>query len=267
MSTLWDDTPSSLKSGGALDSLEPVLNGVDTPTQTERVEDDGFTWRVWTTTAGGQRPLSVDPANGTFSTGTAAARSTSTPLVFPDPRVGIEFALRLDSAGEPDGTVRLIVKSPKAFVRVPFLRGAFLDAQGRAPTRRQPPGRHVPPPRHRRPMAAPRGRKRRLRAQEQHAGGPHPAGPDLRFHLDGAGARARSAPARSSGSRSAARFSTSPARPAQAGFPPMRAPNPPSGRGCIYLRFASSSPRRAWRAWPVAPGSGTSGSGSERTPG
>ena len=130
MSTLWDDTPSSLKSGGALDSLEPVLNGVDTPTQSERVEDDGFTWRVWTTTAGGQRPLSVDPANGTFSTGTAAARSTGTPLVFPDPRVGIEFALRLDGAGEPDGTVRLIVKTPKAFVRLPFLRGAFLDAQG-----------------------------------------------------------------------------------------------------------------------------------------
>ena len=28
MTTLWDDTPSALKSGGALDSLQPVLESV-----------------------------------------------------------------------------------------------------------------------------------------------------------------------------------------------------------------------------------------------
>ena len=129
MTTLWDDTPSALKSGGALDSLQPVLESVQTPTQQERVEDDGHTWRVWTTTAGGQSPLSLDPATGGFSTSPTVARSSGTPIVFPDPRVDIELGLRLEN-GDPDGTVRLVVKTRSAFVRVPFLRGAVLDAQG-----------------------------------------------------------------------------------------------------------------------------------------
>ncbi|MBB5791234.1 DUF6603 domain-containing protein [Jiangella mangrovi] len=129
--SLWDDMPSSLKSGGQLDSLEPVLDSVDTPVETERTEDDGFTWRIWTTTVGGDQPLSVDPATGSFSRSPSAAISTGTPVVFPDPRVGLELGLRLTGpGGDPDGTVRLVIDTPSAFVRVPFLRGAKLDAQG-----------------------------------------------------------------------------------------------------------------------------------------
>ena len=129
--SLWDDMPSSLKSGGALDALEPVLDSVDTPTEEERTEDDGFTWRVWKTSAGGDEPLSLDPASGTFSRSPSAAISTGTPLVFPDPSVDLELGLRLTGpGGDPDGTVRLVVDTPSAVVRLPFLRGAVLDAQG-----------------------------------------------------------------------------------------------------------------------------------------
>ncbi len=129
--SLWDDMPSSLKNGGGLDALEPVLDSVDTPTEQERTEDDGFTWRVWTTTVGGDAPLSVDPATGSFSRSPSAAVSTGTPIVFPDPGVGLELGLRLTGpGGDPDGTVRLVIDTPSAFVRVPFLRGAVLDAQG-----------------------------------------------------------------------------------------------------------------------------------------
>lgn len=150
--SLWDDTPASVKNGGALDALEPVLDSVDTPTQEERAEEDGFTWRVWKTTAGGELPLSLDPATGSFSRSPAAVNSTGTPITFPDPRVGIEFALRLDApGGDPDGTVRLVVETPRAIARLPFLRGAKLDAQGQ------------------------------LRAD--------PANPDVRFHLPALGVR------------------------------------------------------------------------------
>ncbi|GAA1569172.1 hypothetical protein GCM10009789_23280 [Kribbella sancticallisti] len=129
--SLWDDTPASLKNGGGLDALEPVLDSVDTPTQEERVEDDGFSWRVWKTTVGGDLPLSLDPATGSFSRSPAAVNSTGTPISFPDPRVGVEFSLRLDApGGDPDGTVRLVVDTPRAIARLPFLRGALLDAQG-----------------------------------------------------------------------------------------------------------------------------------------
>jgi hypothetical protein len=129
--SLWDDTPASLKNGGGLDALEPVLDSVDTPTEEERVEDDGFSWRVWKTTVGGDLPLSLDPATGSFNRSPGAVNSTATLLTFPDPRVGVEFALRLDApGGDPDGTVRLVVDTPQAIARLPFLRGARLDAQG-----------------------------------------------------------------------------------------------------------------------------------------
>lgn len=125
--TLWDDVPSDLRSGGALDGLRPVLDTVATPAATERVEEDGRSWRVYTTALGDTQPLLVDPATGAFTRGSPA----STPIEFPDPSLDLELALRLDApAGSPDGTVRLIVATPSAVVRLPFLRGAALDAQG-----------------------------------------------------------------------------------------------------------------------------------------
>ncbi|WP_372594859.1 hypothetical protein [Actinotalea sp.] len=44
--------------------------------------------------------------------------------------MGIELGLRLDAAGDPDGTVRVVLSTPRAALRVPYLRGARLDAQG-----------------------------------------------------------------------------------------------------------------------------------------
>lgn len=127
--SLWDDLPSSLKQGGTLDNLEPVLDSVDTPTEETRTEDDGFTWRVWKTRAGGDKPLSVDLASG--KTSRSDSLNTGTPLVFPQPDIDIELGLRLTGpGGDPDGTVRLILDTPNAIVRLPFLRGAKLDAQG-----------------------------------------------------------------------------------------------------------------------------------------
>lgn len=129
--SLWDDMPPSLTNGGSLDALEPVLDSIDTPTEEERVEDDGFSWRIWTTSVGGDQPLSLDPATGSFNRSPSTARSTSTPIVFPDPGVDLELGLRLTGAGgDPDGTVRLVIDTPSAIVRLPFLRGAVLDAQG-----------------------------------------------------------------------------------------------------------------------------------------
>lgn len=129
--SLWTDLPEDLRNGGALDTLQPVLDSVATPTSSERAEADG-TWRIWTTSVGGDEPLSLDPSTGAFTRGPAApAGETRTPIEFPDPSIDIELGLRLDApGGSPDGTVRLIVGTPSAVVRLPFLRGATLDAQG-----------------------------------------------------------------------------------------------------------------------------------------
>jgi hypothetical protein len=129
--SLWDDLPANLRDGGALDGLRPALDNVATPTATERIESDGRSWKVYTTALGGTDPLLIDPATGSFSRGRPASGSASTPIEFPDPSVDFELALRLDApGGSPDGTVRLIVETPAAIVRLPFLRGALLDAQG-----------------------------------------------------------------------------------------------------------------------------------------
>jgi hypothetical protein len=130
--SLWDSVPESLRSGGALDTLRPALESVDAPAPTERAESDG-TWRIWSTTLGGAQPVSLDPATGGFRVGPAGGGggAASTPLEFPDPRVGLELGLRLAApGGAPDGTVRVVVDTPSAVLRLPFLRGAQLDAQG-----------------------------------------------------------------------------------------------------------------------------------------
>lgn len=135
MSTLWDLLPASARQGGALASLEPLLQAVPVPPPlagTERTESDGTTWRIWTTSLGGTDPLAVDPATGQVSRGAPGAAAGSATLIeFPDPNVDVELGLRLDApGGAPDGTVRVILTTPRAIVRLPFLRGAMLDATG-----------------------------------------------------------------------------------------------------------------------------------------
>src|SRR5262245_31062269 len=126
---LWDDLPSDLRDSGAAEGLRPLLQSVATPTSTERSESDG-TWRIYSTVLGGDQPLSLNPATCAFARGTPPAGSNSL-IEFPDPGVGVELGLRLSGpGGNPDGTVRLIVSTPSAIVRLPFLRGARLDAQG-----------------------------------------------------------------------------------------------------------------------------------------
>ncbi|ROS26118.1 hypothetical protein EDF34_2447 [Cellulomonas sp. PhB150] len=125
--TLWDDLPGSTTSGGALDTLRPLLDSVDTPTSTERAEDDG-TWKIWSTTIGGDRSLEMDLSSGAVthggSTGDGGAIELSSGF-------GIELGLRLTGpGGDPDGTVRVTLTVPSSAIRMPYLRGAMLDAQG-----------------------------------------------------------------------------------------------------------------------------------------
>jgi hypothetical protein len=189
--SLWDDLPSSVKNGGQLDSLEPVLDSVDTPTEQERTEDDGFTWRVWTTTVGGDRPLSVDPATGSFSRSPSAAISTGTPIVFPDLRVGFELGLRLTGpGGDPDGTVRLVIDTPSAFVRVPFLRGAVLDAQGQLRADPANPDVRFTLPALRVRLLRPAGGGMDVELLSSTVGGGPPQDQIFRLHPDGTAARA-----------------------------------------------------------------------------
>ncbi len=125
--SLWDEIPADMRNSGALDTLEPLLDGVGVPTSAEETDADG-TWRVFRDSFGPGQPLSLDPATGSFRRG---AGTGSTPLEFPDPQVDVELGLHLAGpGGAPDGGIRVIVGTPGAVLRLPFLRGAVLDAQG-----------------------------------------------------------------------------------------------------------------------------------------
>ena len=123
---LWDDLPADLRNSGGVEALQPVLSSVATPTKTTETDTDG-TWDVYTSSVGGSGPLSLDPATGRFTRGQPSGAS---PLVFPDPLVGVELRLHLSTDGEPDGWVRLIVSTSRLILRPSFLRGAKLDQQG-----------------------------------------------------------------------------------------------------------------------------------------
>ncbi|HEY3436718.1 MAG TPA: hypothetical protein VGK35_03410, partial [Actinotalea sp.] len=128
--SLWDELPSNATSGGALDTLKPVLQSVSAPSHTDRPESDG-TWRIWSTTLGGDSPLNVDLASGALTRGPAGSGAAgSGGALEVAGGVTLELGLKLDSTSNPDGTARLMVITPKAAVKVPFLRGAKLDAQG-----------------------------------------------------------------------------------------------------------------------------------------
>lgn len=127
MPSLWDDLPADLRDSGSVDSLEPLLDSVETPTESEESDADGA-WRVYSTSLGDEDPLSLDPSTGDFKRGPG---SGATPLEFPDPRVSFDLRLHLDApGGDPDGRAQLVVATPRAIVRLPSLRGAKLDPQG-----------------------------------------------------------------------------------------------------------------------------------------
>jgi large repetitive protein len=124
--SLWDQLPAGVQNGGAADGARPLLQALDATDDGVSNEDDGA-WHNWSASGSWPSPVSFDPGAGGFSTNIATA---STPLEFPDPTVTARVGLHLDGAGNPDGGWRVILEVPRAIVRLPFLRGADLDAQG-----------------------------------------------------------------------------------------------------------------------------------------
>ena len=125
--SLWDEFPSSSRDSGQLDGLRPLLDGLTGTGPVEETDADG-TWRTWTATETLPGPLSLDPQSGAFST---TSGSTGTPIEFPDPHLTVALGLhQTGPGGTLDGGWRATVSTPVANLRLPFLRGAFLDAQG-----------------------------------------------------------------------------------------------------------------------------------------
>src|SRR4051812_22662219 len=116
--TLWDDLPGSTTSGGALDSLEPLLSAFDTPTEDEKLEDDGFFWKLYTSTIGGDRSLEMDLSSGAVSRGGSTTGSGG--AIELSSGFWIELGLRLTAAssggGAPDGTVRVTLTVPSSSI-------------------------------------------------------------------------------------------------------------------------------------------------------
>ena len=125
--SLWDELPSALRDSGELDSLRPLLDGLNGTGPTQTHDDDGD-WSTYTATEDLRRSLSLDPMTGAFST---SSGSTGTPLEFPDPSVTVELSFHLTApAGSRDGGWKVVLGTPRAILRLPFLRGATLDGQG-----------------------------------------------------------------------------------------------------------------------------------------
>lgn len=127
--SLWDSLPAEATNGGALDGLRPLLESASVSRAPNRVESDG-TWEIYNGSVGGAGPLTLDPSTGAFTRNAAPLDEQRTPIEFPDPNVTVELGLRLRPDGTKDGTVRAIVGTPSAILKLRFLRGAELDAQG-----------------------------------------------------------------------------------------------------------------------------------------
>lgn len=124
---LWSSLPSEVRDDGGLDGLEPLLSNVDVEDDGQVSDGDGF-WQQWTLRVGGDDPLSIDPATGSFTRDEPSDRA---PLEFPDPRVAVVLRLHLTGdGGDPDGWVQVLVTTPAGRLRIPELRAARLDAQG-----------------------------------------------------------------------------------------------------------------------------------------
>ncbi len=125
MPTLWDLVPSGAQSSGALDQARPLLQGLGGSDDGLQTDEDG-TWHVYTGTGTWPTQITLDPGSGGLGAG---GTTSTTPIEFPDPSVGVELALH-QSGGSDDGGWRVTLSVPVCLVRLPFLRGAELDAQG-----------------------------------------------------------------------------------------------------------------------------------------
>lgn len=125
MSTLWDLVPAGAQSSGTLDQLRPLLQGVTAGDDGLQSDEDG-SWHVYSATGTWPAPVTFDPGSGGFGSGGSSA---TTPIEFPDPAVRAELGLH-QTSGSADGGWRVTLGVPVCLVRLPFLRGAELDAQG-----------------------------------------------------------------------------------------------------------------------------------------
>ena len=126
--TAWDSLPAALRSAGPVEGLRPLLQDVEVQQHPDGpLPGESGTWRRWTGRLGGTAgPLAFDPSTGSFGRAPAGA---ATAVELPDPAVEVEVAVLLDSAQDLTDTVRVRATTPRASVRLPFLRGAML-AQG-----------------------------------------------------------------------------------------------------------------------------------------
>ncbi|MDM7855157.1 hypothetical protein [Cellulomonas alba] len=126
MAGLWDSIPGG--SQGALGALEPLLSSVPGTTESQRTESDGD-WKIWSNTLGGDKPMDLDMSTGAFTHGIGSGAGNDGVLELSG-GLGVELGLHLDSGGDPDGPVRVVLTVPSSSLRLPFLRGAALDGQG-----------------------------------------------------------------------------------------------------------------------------------------
>lgn len=125
--SLWDELPAGLRDSGEFDSLRPLLDGLSGTGPTETSDADGF-WSTYTASQDLTGPLALDPRTGTF---TSSGGATGTPIEFPDPRVTVELSFHLTgSGGTRDGGWKVVLGAPSVLLRLPFLRGAAVDARG-----------------------------------------------------------------------------------------------------------------------------------------
>lgn len=123
--SLWDELPAGAQSSGALDQVRPLLQGLTATDEGLQTDDDG-TWHAYSATGTWPTPITLDPGSGGFGNG---GTTSTTPIEFPDPTVGVQLALH-QSGGVGDGGWRVTLSVPIVLVRLPFLRGAELDGQG-----------------------------------------------------------------------------------------------------------------------------------------
>ena len=127
--SMWDDLPQSVRDSGTLDALRPLLEDLTTTGPRAEHDADGD-WDVWSFDQDLTRVLALDPRTGSFG---GSQGSTGTPIEFTDPHVRGDFSLHRTAAspaGDYDRGWRLRIESPSFLFRLPFLRGAYLDAQG-----------------------------------------------------------------------------------------------------------------------------------------
>ncbi|WP_347754332.1 hypothetical protein [Agrococcus sp. ProA11] len=134
---VWDDIASSVEDPAALQRLEPLLARLDDEPE-DIVDSNGDPWRVWEDDLGGDDPLTIVPSRSAVGPGGA----DDGVLVMPDPTVNVRVALALDApGGDPDGGIRVTLRTPGLLFRPPRLVPALLDSRGQL--RPDPSKQHV----------------------------------------------------------------------------------------------------------------------------